>query len=46
MQWRNLASHLNAKLSIEIRQRLIEQEYLRLSYYCTTKRDALPLTTG
>ena len=46
MEPRNLAPHLNAKLRIEIRQRLVEQKDLRLTHDRTSQCDTLALTTG
>jgi len=40
----DLASHLHAKLGVQIRERLIEQEYLGLSYDCSSQGYPLPLT--
>src|SRR5438876_9039325 len=46
MQPRDLASHRDAHLRIEIRERLVEQENLWLSDDCPTECDALTLTSG
>ena len=43
MQLANLAAHLDAQLRVEIRQRLVEQEDLRISNDRPAHRDALPL---
>ena len=45
MQARDLATHGDAHLSIEIRERLIEEECLRLADDCSSQCDALALTT-
>jgi hypothetical protein len=46
MQFLDLGAHLHAKLRVQIRQRLVEQEHLRHPDDRATHRDALPLPTG
>jgi hypothetical protein len=41
-----LPTHFAAKLSVQIGQRLIEQEYLRLTDESPAKRDSLLLSSG
>ena len=42
----DLRAHLHAKLRIEVRQRLVEQEHLRIANDRPAHRDALPLAAG
>jgi hypothetical protein len=42
----DLRAGLNPKLGVEVRQRLIHEEYLGLANNCATHRNALTLTTG
>ena len=42
----DLGPHLHAKLSIEIRQRLVEQKHLRFADDGAAERHTLPLATG
>jgi hypothetical protein len=46
VQSRNLPPHLHTELGIEIRERFIEQENLRLAHDCPSDSDALPLAAG
>src|ERR1700733_70122 len=46
MQLANLAAHLHPELCVQVRQRLVEQEHLRIAHDCPSHGDALPLTTG
>ena len=46
VQTGNLDTHLHAQEGIEVRQRLVEQEHLRLAHHSTADGDALTLTTG
>ena len=43
MEQRELGASLYAQERIEIRQRLVEQERLRIPHDCTAEGDALPL---
>src|ERR1700722_1401519 len=40
----DLDTHVDAKLGVEIRERLVEQEHLRLAHEGSAHGDALPLT--
>ena len=44
MQALDLDAHLGAQLGVKVRQRLVEQEYLRIAYDTSTERHALLLT--
>ena len=46
MQARDLHAHRQAQLRVEVRQRLVEQEHLRLAHQRATERDALALAAG
>ena len=46
IQLRNLSSHVSAELCVEVRERFVEEEYLRITDDCTTQRDTLSLTAG
>ena len=46
MQPRDLDPHLHAQLGVEVRQRLVEQEDLRLAHDGAADRDALALAAG
>ena len=46
MQLANLAAHLHPELCVQVRQRLVEQEHLRIAHDCPSHGDALPLSTG
>ena len=46
MQLLDLGSHLHAQLGVEIRQRLVKQEHLRVAHDRASHRDALPLPAG
>src|SRR5580704_16068663 len=46
MQLANLAAHLHPELCVQVRQRLVEQEHLRVAHDCSSPGDALPLSTG
>ena len=46
MELGDLGTHLNAELSIQVGQRLVEQEDLRVTNDSAAQRDALTLTTG
>ena len=41
-----LGSHLRTELCVEVRQRLVEQEYLRVTDDSTAERNTLLLTAG
>ena len=41
-----LHAHLHAQLRVEVRQRLVEQEHLRMAHDGAPDRDALPLPAG
>jgi hypothetical protein len=43
---RDLRAHLDAQLRVEVRQRLVHQEHLRLSHDRAAHRDALALAAG
>ena len=43
MQFLDLGAHLHPQLGVEIGQRLVEQEDLRVAYDCPAHRDALAL---
>ena len=45
MQALDLDAHLRAQLGIEVRQRLVEQEYLRIAHDAAAERDTLLLAT-
>ncbi len=45
MQPRQLDPHLHAQLRVEVAERLVEQEHLRMSDDGPADRDALPLAT-
>jgi hypothetical protein len=45
MQALDFDAHVDAKLGVEVRERLIEQEHLGLSHQCTAHGDALSLAT-
>ena len=42
----NLGTHLSAELRIQVGKRLVEKEYLRMTYDSTTHRNTLSLTAG
>ena len=44
MHFLDLGAHLHSKLGIQVRQRLIEQEHLRVPHDRPTHRHPLPLT--
>src|SRR5699024_2286193 len=46
MQSGNLNTHLYTQLSVQVRERLIHQEYFGLTYNSTTHSNTLSLTTG
>ena len=46
MQLGNLHTHLHTQLCIQVGQRLIHQEYLRITHDSTTHGNTLSLTTG
>ena len=46
LQRRDLRTRLDAELGVEVRQRLVHEEHLRLTDDGATHRDALTLTTG
>ncbi len=46
MQARDLDTHLHAEKSVEVRQRLVEQKYLRFPHHGPADGDALALTAG
>ena len=46
MQFLDLGAHGDAQLGIEIRQRLVEQEHLRIAHDGAAHGDALALTAG
>ena len=46
MQLGNLNTHLYTQLSIQVGQRLVHQEYLRITNDCTTHSNTLSLSTG
>ena len=46
MQLSDLDTHLYTQLSIQVGQRLIHQEYLRVTNDCTSHSNTLSLTTG
>ena len=46
VQFLDLGAHLHAQLGIEVRQRLIEQEHLRIAHDCASHRDTLTLASG
>ena len=41
-----LDAHLHAQLGVEVRERLVEEEHLRLAHDRAADRDALPLAAG
>src|SRR5712671_4278948 len=45
MQALDLNAHLRAQLGVKVRQRLVEQEHLRIAHDASTERHALLLTT-
>ena len=46
MQFLDLGAHLHARPHIQVRQRLVEQEHLRVAHDGATHRHALPLPAG
>ena len=42
----DLGSHLRTELCVQVGQRLVKQEYLRITNDCTAQRNTLSLTTG
>ena len=46
VQQLQLRSHLHAQLGVEVRERLVEEEHVRLAHERPGEGDALPLTTG
>ena len=46
MQLLDLGAHLDAELGIEVRQRLVEQEHLRVAHDRASHGDAPPLAAG
>src|SRR5690348_11351849 len=46
VQLLDLGAHLHAKLRVQIRQRLVEQEHLRVAHDRASHRDALALAAG
>ena len=42
----DLAAHLHAQLGVEVRERLVEQEHLRVAHDGAAHGDALPLAAG
>ena len=42
----DLGAHLHAQLGVQVRQRFVEQEHLRIAHDGAAHRDALPLATG
>ena len=46
MELGELGSHLCTELSVQVGQRLVKQEYLRLTDDSTAQRNTLSLTTG
>jgi hypothetical protein len=46
VQLRDLGAHLHAQLGVEVRQRLVHQEHLRLAHDRAAHRDALALAAG
>ena len=46
MQTRDLRARRSPQLRIEIRQRLVEQEHLRMTHERAAERDALALAAG
>jgi hypothetical protein len=46
VQARDLLARLDPQLRVQVRERLVEQEHLRLPYDGAADRDALPLAAG
>ncbi|MNC44525.1 hypothetical protein D3C75_934360 [compost metagenome] len=46
VQLTDLATHLSAQFGIQVRERLVEQEYLRVTHNGPPHRHPLALTTG
>ena len=46
LQPSDLAAHLDAQLGVEIGERLVEQQDVRLDHHCAGDRDALELAAG
>ena len=46
LELRDLGAHLDAQLGVEVRERLVHQEHLRLADDRAAHRDALPLAAG
>ena len=46
MQFLDLGAHLHAQLGVEVGQRLVEQEHLRIAHDGAAHGDALALTAG
>ena len=46
MQFLDLGAHLDAQLGVEVRQRLVEQEHLRVADDGSAHRDTLALAAG
>ena len=46
MQFLDLGAHLHAQLGVEVRQRLVEQEHLRIAHDGAAHGDALALAAG
>ena len=46
VQFLDLGAHLHAQLGVEIRQRLVEQEHLRVAHDGAAHGDALALAAG
>ena len=46
VQFLDLAAHCHPKLGIEVRERLVEQEHLRIAHDRPAHRDALSLAPG
>ena len=46
MELTNLCTHLHTQLRVQVGERFVHQEYLRLTYDCTAERNTLSLTAG
>ena len=46
LELRDVGAHLHAQLRVEVRERLVHQEDLRLAHDRAAHRDALPLAAG
>ena len=46
VQFADLAPHLCSELGIQVRERFVEEEHLRISYHSSSERYSLTLSAG